>query len=405
MLSAAVQEHERGLGNWPAEWETLPEIALLAAGALDAMASTVENLDVDADRMRANLQLLQGLLLAEAVQMALAPALGRDVAHALVAEAARAAIAQKRLCATCSRRAPKCAPCSTTRHSRGCSIRRHIWAPPASSSIAPPRAVSHKGHPDARRRSREYAAPLSAGWPADRAAADAVQFAGHRARDVGPADARAGARLPRAALRHARPRASSTARRPTPSRTWGAMRGPARSAGARPRRLLRPVDGRHDRACGWHPRAGAACAAGARNTAARIGPPDLGTSASHASSGGMAAIVRCGVLARWFTPSLSPASRPRSPREGGVGAHVGRRLRRLLRGGPRSDQRAAVARIATPTLVIVGSSMSRRRRRTGEFMAAEHARGARSARCATAHLSNVEAPPAFRAALSSFLSA
>ncbi|MEO8509571.1 MAG: 3-carboxy-cis,cis-muconate cycloisomerase [Betaproteobacteria bacterium] len=96
MLSAAVQEHERGLGNWPAEWETLPEIALLAAGALDAMATAVEDLAVDADRMRANLDLLQGLLLAEAVQMALAPTLGRDVAHALVAAAARDAIAQKR---------------------------------------------------------------------------------------------------------------------------------------------------------------------------------------------------------------------------------------------------------------------------------------------------------------------
>ena len=96
MLSAAVQEHERGLGNWPAEWDTLPEIALLAAGALDAMANTVASLEVDAARMRANLDLLQGLLLAEAVQMALAPTLGRDVAHSLVGAASREAIAQKR---------------------------------------------------------------------------------------------------------------------------------------------------------------------------------------------------------------------------------------------------------------------------------------------------------------------
>ena len=34
MLAAMVQEHERGLGGWHAEWETLPEICLLAAGAL-----------------------------------------------------------------------------------------------------------------------------------------------------------------------------------------------------------------------------------------------------------------------------------------------------------------------------------------------------------------------------------
>jgi 3-carboxy-cis,cis-muconate cycloisomerase len=94
MLAAAVQEHERGLGNWPAEWETLPEIVLLAAGALDAMANAVATLNVDIARMRANLDLTQGQLLAEAVQMALAPALGRDAAHALVADACRQASAR-----------------------------------------------------------------------------------------------------------------------------------------------------------------------------------------------------------------------------------------------------------------------------------------------------------------------
>jgi 3-carboxy-cis,cis-muconate cycloisomerase len=94
MLSAAVQEHERGLGNWPAEWDTLPEIAMLAAGALDAMAGAVAGLDVDAARMRVNLELTRGQLMAEAVQMALAPALGRDVAHGLVARACKQALVE-----------------------------------------------------------------------------------------------------------------------------------------------------------------------------------------------------------------------------------------------------------------------------------------------------------------------
>jgi 3-carboxy-cis,cis-muconate cycloisomerase len=94
MLAAAVQEHERGLGNWPAEWETLPEITMLAAGALDAMLEVVQGLDVDAGRMRANLELTHGLVFAEAAQMALAPAIGRDAAHALVARACRRAIAE-----------------------------------------------------------------------------------------------------------------------------------------------------------------------------------------------------------------------------------------------------------------------------------------------------------------------
>ena len=91
MLQAAVQEHERGLGNWPAEWETLPQIVMLTAGALDAMAEVAEGLDIHADRMRANLDLTHGLIFAEAVQMALAPAIGRDAAHSLVAGACRRA--------------------------------------------------------------------------------------------------------------------------------------------------------------------------------------------------------------------------------------------------------------------------------------------------------------------------
>jgi 3-carboxy-cis,cis-muconate cycloisomerase len=94
MLTAAVQEHERGLGNWPAEWETLPEIALLAAGALAAMIDVADGLDIDATRMRSNLELTHGLIFAEAVQTALAPTLGRDSAHVLVAGACRRALAE-----------------------------------------------------------------------------------------------------------------------------------------------------------------------------------------------------------------------------------------------------------------------------------------------------------------------
>jgi 3-carboxy-cis,cis-muconate cycloisomerase len=89
MLAAAVQEHERGLGDWPAEWDVLPDLCELAAGALAAMAGVVEGLDVDAARMRANLDATHGQILAEAVQMALAAHTGRDVAHALVADVAK----------------------------------------------------------------------------------------------------------------------------------------------------------------------------------------------------------------------------------------------------------------------------------------------------------------------------
>lgn len=95
MLHAAVQEHERGLGNWPAEWETMPQIAMLAGGAAHAMAEVAEGLEVDTARMAANIDVTHGLIFAEAVQMALAPALGRNAAHTLVASACRRAVEKR----------------------------------------------------------------------------------------------------------------------------------------------------------------------------------------------------------------------------------------------------------------------------------------------------------------------
>jgi 3-carboxy-cis,cis-muconate cycloisomerase len=96
MLTAMTQEHERGLGGWQAEWDTLPEICALAAGALEQMGRTMEGLEVDAARMRANLDLSDGLILAEAAAMALARHMGRARAHALVERASRQATEQGR---------------------------------------------------------------------------------------------------------------------------------------------------------------------------------------------------------------------------------------------------------------------------------------------------------------------
>jgi 3-carboxy-cis,cis-muconate cycloisomerase len=91
MLSAMVQEDERGLGNWHAEWETLPEIFRLTAGALHQIATIVPHLEVDAARMRRNLDATQGLIFAEAVTMAMGKHIGKSAAHALVEAASRQA--------------------------------------------------------------------------------------------------------------------------------------------------------------------------------------------------------------------------------------------------------------------------------------------------------------------------
>lgn len=87
MLCAMVQEHERGLGGWHAEWETLPEICRLTAGALAQSLHIMENLQVDAERMAENLAATHGLILAEALTMALAQHIGRLPAHQLIEQA------------------------------------------------------------------------------------------------------------------------------------------------------------------------------------------------------------------------------------------------------------------------------------------------------------------------------
>jgi 3-carboxy-cis,cis-muconate cycloisomerase len=96
MLTAMVQEHERGLGDWHAEWDTLPEICCLAAGALAQLTQVLEGLEVDPARMAENLEATRGLILAEAVTMALGGKIGRLPAHHLVETACKRAAGEKR---------------------------------------------------------------------------------------------------------------------------------------------------------------------------------------------------------------------------------------------------------------------------------------------------------------------
>ncbi|MGB7846351.1 MAG: 3-carboxy-cis,cis-muconate cycloisomerase [Candidatus Acidiferrum sp.] len=96
MLSAMPQEHQRGLGGWHAEWETLAEILRLSGGALHHMAEMLPSLEVDPDRMRQNLEATKGLIFAEAVSMALADRMGKLPAHMLVEAACKKARAENR---------------------------------------------------------------------------------------------------------------------------------------------------------------------------------------------------------------------------------------------------------------------------------------------------------------------
>ena len=96
LLSAMLQEEQRGLGGWHAEWETLPDIICLSGGALHHLAEMLPGLEVDTERMRHNLELTNGLIFAEAVTVALGDRMGKMPAHLLVEAACKKAREQKR---------------------------------------------------------------------------------------------------------------------------------------------------------------------------------------------------------------------------------------------------------------------------------------------------------------------
>ncbi|MEO9188701.1 MAG: lyase family protein, partial [Acetobacteraceae bacterium] len=95
MQGAMAHDHERGTGPWQAEMLALPQAFVLTHGALGHARVVAEGLVVDAERMRRNLDLTGGLIVAEAVMMGLATPLGRDEAHHVVADACAAALAER----------------------------------------------------------------------------------------------------------------------------------------------------------------------------------------------------------------------------------------------------------------------------------------------------------------------
>jgi 3-carboxy-cis,cis-muconate cycloisomerase len=92
MLDGMIHDFERATGPWHLEWVSLPESFLLTASSLANAKFMLAGLVVHDRRMRENLDLTHGLIVAEAVMMALAPKLGRQHAHEIVYEACRKAI-------------------------------------------------------------------------------------------------------------------------------------------------------------------------------------------------------------------------------------------------------------------------------------------------------------------------
>jgi 3-carboxy-cis,cis-muconate cycloisomerase len=87
LLAALQGTHERSAGEWQVEWDAVPAVFAAAGGAVAGAARVVEGLRVFPERMRANLELDGGTIMAEAAMMAVGEVLGRAEAHAAVYEA------------------------------------------------------------------------------------------------------------------------------------------------------------------------------------------------------------------------------------------------------------------------------------------------------------------------------
>jgi 3-carboxy-cis,cis-muconate cycloisomerase len=96
LLAAQVQEHERSPGGWHTDWMTFPALALVTSGALSAVVEIAQGLEIDVERLRANLERTGGQIMAEALSFALAEKMGRAEAHAVVQELSRQAVREKR---------------------------------------------------------------------------------------------------------------------------------------------------------------------------------------------------------------------------------------------------------------------------------------------------------------------
>ncbi|HXW80162.1 MAG TPA: 3-carboxy-cis,cis-muconate cycloisomerase [Acidimicrobiales bacterium] len=92
VLAGMPQEHERAVGAWQAEWETVSELSRAAGGAVAIVADMLAGLEVDEVRMAVNLQMTGGLVLAERVTAELASVLGHEEARGVVEAASKRAV-------------------------------------------------------------------------------------------------------------------------------------------------------------------------------------------------------------------------------------------------------------------------------------------------------------------------
>nr|WP_202478210.1 3-carboxy-cis,cis-muconate cycloisomerase [Streptomyces sp. SID5470] len=89
LYGSMAAEDERPAGVWHAEWEPLRDLLRLVGGAARDAAELTEGLRVNADTMRAHLDLTHGLIVSERLSAELAAVLGRPRAKQLLTDLAK----------------------------------------------------------------------------------------------------------------------------------------------------------------------------------------------------------------------------------------------------------------------------------------------------------------------------
>ncbi|HWO35634.1 MAG TPA: 3-carboxy-cis,cis-muconate cycloisomerase [Candidatus Acidoferrum sp.] len=95
-LSAMLQEHERSVGGWQAEWPVVVAVIQSTDVAIASMAEMAEGLSVDVQKMRLNIENTNGAIFAERAMMLLGAKLGRDVAHKILNAAVKKSAGERR---------------------------------------------------------------------------------------------------------------------------------------------------------------------------------------------------------------------------------------------------------------------------------------------------------------------
>jgi 3-carboxy-cis,cis-muconate cycloisomerase len=87
IVSGMVQEHERALGGWQAEWPTLAALIECLGSSVEAMVEVAPGLAIDTDAVQANMDATEAAVFAERATFLLAEKVGKDEAAAIVEKA------------------------------------------------------------------------------------------------------------------------------------------------------------------------------------------------------------------------------------------------------------------------------------------------------------------------------